>query len=273
MNRLLNKISEAAELILKAQRSKVLIVSHYDADGLAAASILTATFREAGCYTHVMIVEQLTARVIEEVHRLSSNYYLTIIADMGSNAPNDAQELEDLIVLDHHIPGDKSLGFEVNPHRLGIDGSREISAAGLAYLLARSIIGEKAIQLAPLAIVGALGDRQDAGRRFRLVGVNRVIVEEAIKYNLIRETIGLRIAGGLNRPLVRALAFTTDPFIPGITGDEGAALGFLKRIGIRVADNGKQRTIKELSREERRRLASELVKYLIGLGFPVGTYC
>lgn len=264
------EIEEAARLFLAASGKKVLIISHYDADGLAAASILASTAKRLGCYFHIVIAEQLAPKFAEEAARLSHGYDLTIMSDMGSDAPGSAKDFKNLLVLDHHTPGATPPGMEVNPHKFGFDGARDISAAGLAYLLARRVLGDKAIGLAPLAIVGALGDRQDVGERFRLTGLNKSIVEEAAKHNIVAEAIGLRISGGLDRPLVKALALTSDPFIPGITGDEAAALNFLKRIGLEVVKDGKQRTLRDLGRDERRRLASELVKYLIGAGYSVG---
>ena len=268
---LLNLVSRAAESIGSVGDRRLLLISHYDADGLAAASILVSTLSRLGFALQLVVVEQLTPTTLRSLGRLIGGYPLTLLTDLGSGALKALERIGTrIIVLDHHLPeGETTSIIEVNPHRVGIDGSRDVSSSGLAYLLSRELLSEKALKLAPLAVVGALGDRQDVGRRFRLIGINRLIVDEAVKYNLLKEGVGLRIMGGARRPLVKALAYTTDPFIPGITGDEGAALAFLSNIGIRASKNGEPRTLGDLSREERKKLASELVKHMIGSGYPV----
>ncbi|RLE88446.1 MAG: hypothetical protein DRJ96_05825 [Thermoprotei archaeon] len=271
LNELLGLVARAAETVEGAGDKRALLVSHYDADGLAAASILAHTLVTKGFAVQVVILEQLTPSSLARLERIAPSYPLVIIADMGSSALRELAKLQArVIVMDHHMPGEACEDVvEVNPHRVGVDGSREVSSAGLAYLLSKELIGESAVRHSPLAVVGALGDRQDVGRRFRLIGVNRLIVEEGVSSNLIGESIGLRIFGGARRPLIKALAYTTDPFIPGITGDESGALAFLKSIGVSPSRDGEPRTMGDLSREERKKLASALVKHLISLGYPV----
>ena len=257
---------------VEAAGGSALVVSHYDADGLAAASILARTLMKLGFAIHVVVLEQLTPAGFARLEKLAPGYPLVLLADMGSSALPQLSKLgaETVVVLDHHLPGDRAEGVEeVNPHRFGIDGSREVSSSGLAYLLARELEGERAVELAPLAVVGALGDRQDVGKGFRLIGLNRRVVEEGIEAGLLEERVDVRVFGGGSRPLVKALAYTTDPFLPGITGDEGGALAFLKSVGVEPAVEGRLRTLNELDREEKRRLASALVKLLLSAGYSV----
>ena len=271
IDELLGLVAKAAEAVEETEDRRALLVSHYDADGLAAASILAHTLATMGLAIQVIIVEQLTPNSLARLSRMAPSYSLVILADMGSRALRELAKLRTrVIVVDHHMPGEEAGGvLEVNPHRVGVDGSREVSSAGLAYLLSKELLGDSAVKYSPLAVVGALGDRQDVGRRFRLIGVNRLIVEEGASSNLLEESIGLRIFGGARRPLVKALAYTTDPFIPGVTGDESGALAFLKSIGVNPSRDGEPRTVADLSREERKKLASALVKHLISLGYPV----
>ena len=265
------KLAAAASKVEGSGRS-ALLVSHYDADGLAAASILARALTQLGFALHIVILEQLTHAGFARIEKLAPSYHLVMLVDMGSGALLELSKLktEAVVVLDHHLPG-SSVGNieEVNPHRFGIDGSREISSSGLAYLLAKELKGEEAVVLAPLAVVGALGDRQDVGRGFKLIGINHRIVEEGVEAGLLEERTDIRVFGGSSRPLVKALAYTLDPFLPGITGDESGAFAFLKDLGIEPTAGGRLRTLNELGREERKRLASALVKLLLGAGYSV----
>lgn len=263
------QLERAASTINRCDERRVLLASHYDADGLSAASILLKALAETGFVVHLIILEQITPSSFERLQALARNYPLVILSDMGSGSLKELSKLEaDVIVLDHHLPQEgRGRIVEVNPNRCGIDGSREVSSSGLAYLLARELLGERAVDFAPLAIVGALGDRQDVGERFRLTGVNRRIVREAVEAGLVEERIDLRLFGGPARPISKALAYTTDPFLPGLTGEEGSAVAFLKSINIEPAVGDRQRTLSDLTKEERRKLASELVKLMLKFGY------
>ncbi len=263
-------LATAANAIDDAKGQRALVISHYDADGLSAASITISALIARSFIVHVLILEQLTQAALSRLEGVAQGYPLILALDMGSSALPAFSRLEGrVIVLDHHQPGEKSGEvIEVNPHRFEINGSSEISSSGLAYLLAKELEGETAVKYAPLAVVGALGDRQDVGRRFKLVGLNEEIAREGVNARLLEERMELRIPGA-KRPLVKSLASMLDPFLPGITGDEGGALSFLKSIGIEPAVGENFRTLSDLKTDERKRLASELVKRLISMGYSV----
>ncbi|HDI31332.1 MAG TPA: DHH family phosphoesterase [Thermofilum sp.] len=258
---------------LKEINEPALVISHYDADGISSASIITKVLSDIGIFYQLKIVEQLTPELLDHVFSLS--YKNVFLLDMGSGVKRPSIKGKNIFILDHHTPedgssleGEDSCVYEINPYFYGIDGSTEISSSGIAYFLAKSI-SEEYVFLSSIALVGALGDRQDVGERFSLKGLNRIIVEEAKRYNLVEEKIGLRLFGPLDRPLVKALAYTFDPFIPGITGDEGGSLNFLKKLGIEISTGDKLRSLKDLSNEEMRKLATGLIKYIISMGLSV----
>ena len=49
---------------------------------------------------------------------------------------------------------------QVNPHLYGIDGATDVSGSGVAYFAAKAVNAAN-VDLAPIALVGALGDMQD----------------------------------------------------------------------------------------------------------------
>ncbi|MCX8169542.1 MAG: DHH family phosphoesterase, partial [Candidatus Methanomethyliaceae archaeon] len=158
--------------------------------------------------------------------------------------------------------------YKRQPHYFGIDGSMEISTSGVAYFLAKEI-NNKNVKLSQLAIVGALGDMQDRGERGTFIGLNSIIAKEAETAKILRTKLGLRLYGSESRPLIQCLANTMDPYLPGLTGDEGACLKFIKSLGIEPKKiDGSWKTQSDLSSEELRALISGLIKYLISTGLP-----
>ena len=115
-------------------------------------------------------------------------------------------------------------GRELNPHSFGLSGADHISGAGVTYLLARAL-DEKNEDLAPLAVLGAVGDLQDTGS-CRLVGLNEFIVEDAGRHGL-RADYDIRSFGRETRSIFKLLQYTNDPIIPSLTGDAGNAMAFM----------------------------------------------
>ncbi len=249
---------------------EVLVVSHYDADGLSSASVFITLLEDMGAPFHLRVVEQLYPRVVQEIDRLG--YDNIVFLDMGSGYKPLLAKLRArrVLVVDHHLSlGDAGKVVELNPYLAGVDASREVSAAGTTYLLFKEILPERRGDVIHLALTGALGDRQDSGPRFSLIGINGEIAEEARRLGLVEYKVGLRLFGVSQRPLVRALANTFDPFLPGLTGNEAACFDFLRKIGINPMEDGKLRMYTSLSPEEVKRLATELIKYLLSRGVPL----
>ncbi len=81
--------------------------------------------------------------------------------------------------------------MHLNPHHFGIDGAFELVAAGTVYSVVRHM-GDNA-DLAGLALVGAMGDRQ------AMIGANRSILDEAISMRGRRNQAWSEDVGGWTR--------------------------------------------------------------------------
>jgi RecJ-like exonuclease len=105
-----------------------------------------------------------------------------------------------------------------------------------------------------------------------LGGMNEMIVQEAVKEGILTVEKDLIFFGRETRPIHRMLANTTTPFIPGISGEEGNSLAFLKNLNIEPRNGEKWRALRDLSDDEKRRLCTALADYLLskGLRFDVG---
>jgi RecJ-like exonuclease len=174
-----------------------------------------------------------------------------------------------LVILDHHQPvGESAADFRhVNPHVFGIDGSRDLSSAGIAYFVAKAL--DKAnMDLAAVAVVGALGDLQDKYEKRRLGGPNALILEDAEANGCLRTETDLMFFGRETRPIHKALACTTTPFIAGLSGEEDRSLALLASLGITTKKGEKWRALRDLSEDEKKRLFNALTDYMVSRGLP-----
>ncbi|HOK59269.1 MAG TPA: DHH family phosphoesterase, partial [Methanothrix sp.] len=153
------------------------IISHLDADGITSASIMASALGKADIEYDMVFTRQID----EEVLGRDYSGDIIVYTDLGSGYINDilrAYPDRRMLIVDHHHPliAQDRIGdvVQLNPHLIGMDGAIDISGSGMAFLAAMSISEENS-RLAPLAIVGAVGDMQDSQHR-KLVGLNRDII-------------------------------------------------------------------------------------------------
>lgn len=249
-----------AERIRKSR--EVLVVSHIDADGLTAAGIMCTALGRMGRPYRARFLKKLDQEALEGIADEASGR-LVVFTDLGSGALASIKALGiDAVVTDHHRPAPEEYPYHVNPHLYGLNGATEISGAGVAYLLALQL-GDN-VDLGTLAIVGAVGDLQDM-RTNALVGVNRQVLELAAPYVAFEKD--LKLFGRQTRPVYKLLQYSSDPFIPGLTGCEDACIAFIEGAGIPVRTEGWRRWI-DLRPEEKRTLTSRLFQYCLACGMP-----
>ena len=255
---MLDRVWKAAELIKKHAHSSIEIVSHMDADGVCAAAIISKALDRLGIKHNVKFVRMLYREVVEELDPAD----LTIFTDLGSSQLQNVREkfiTHDVIIADHHEPNGTEGWQELvhlNAHRCGLDGVQEISGAGMAYLITREL-DRNNLDLSALAIVGAIGDIQNAWGK--LLGYNRQIAGEGIESRVLEQKIDLMFYGRHSRPIFKALALFSDPPIPGISNSAAGCMSLLKDLGIPSKSNEGWRRPVDLTLEEKQRLASELV--------------
>jgi len=214
------------------RKETVRLISHLDCDGIAACSIMVKVLNQLGMRYSISIVKSLSAELISELSRESYKYI--VFTDLGSGQLDLIRgKLDDrtILILDHHIPSTKEKLdniLHVNPHLFGIDGSKEISGAGVVYLFAREI-DQRHENMAHIGVIGALGDVQESNG---FMAMNDEILQTAIKKKKIQVDRGLRLFGIQSRALYKVLQYSTDPFIPGVSGSESGAIQFLQSLGI-----------------------------------------
>ena len=271
VERFLSTAMEASKVILETVQKDgfIHVFSHLDADGVAAAGIIgKALYRLDGKF-RIRITQQLNEKIVSEI--AAAKPQLVIFTDFGSGyleLLNQKIPNCKVLILDHHqINGSVSnLNFvQVNPHMFGIDGATDVSGSGVAYFVAKGVNREN-VDLAPVALVGALGDMQDKYEQRSLRCLNEMIVDDAVAAGLLKVEKDLTFFGRETRPIYKMLATTTNPFIPGLSGEEDKALAFLASIDIPLKQGDKPRALCDLNDNERKRLCSALADHLLSKG-------
>ena len=255
-----DKISDC----VKTKKS-IFVTTHIDCDGLTSGSIVTKALIRLDAKCTVRTSKEFSKNIIESFKTDSRDFH--IITDLGGGfAKNLNHALGDnWIVLDHHQIPDEELDNQnvINAWKYGMDGGVEICAGGMAYL-ASMALDEKNSDLSAIAVVSALGDRQDQGERKSLTGMNFEIANTARVMDLVDIDLDLLLVGRETRSLPDALAFTSHPFIEGLTWNRDACLSLLNSSGIQLKDGGRWRVPAELDEEEKRSVIESITKFTSG---------
>lgn len=260
LDSLLGQAKKAAALV-KSYSDTIRVFGQYDADGITATSIFVKMLLREGKSFHVSIYKQLTRANQLKVAEATEG--LLVFLDFGSGQLGFLNSLRDkkIIIIDHHQPqgAPESHIIQVNPIEFKIMGS--ISSSGTSYLVSKAVDNSNK-DLAELAVIGAIGDSQaeSSGDGWGLDGVNKIILKDAVEANKISSIKGLRVWGRTTRPIYKALEYSIDPFIPGVSGSQMGAVAFLQQTGIELKrEDGSWRTLSDLSVEEQKKLASGII--------------
>jgi RecJ-like exonuclease len=255
-----DKISDC----IKSNKS-IFVTTHLDCDGLTSGSIITKALIREGAKCTVRTSKEFSKNIAESFKTDSRDFH--IITDLGGGFANtlDKELNDNWMVLDHHQIPDEELDNQnvINSWKFGIDGGTEICAGGMAYL-ASMALDEKNSDLSSIAVVSALGDRQDQGEKKSFTGKNFEIANIARDKGLVEIDLDLLLVGRETRPLPEALAFTSQPFIEGLTWNRGACLSLLNSSGIQLKEEGRWRVPAELNEEEKRQVIESITKFTSG---------
>lgn len=250
--------------LIKSKKS-ITVITHIDCDGLTSGSIMTKALIRAGASCTVRTAKEFSKGVIENIKNDKRDFH--IVTDLGGGF---AKELDSALgdnwfVLDHHqIPEEEYENQRVmNAWKYGIDGGTEICAGGMAFLAAKSL-DEKNSDLSAIAVVSALGDRQDQGEKKSFTGKNFEISNIAKELGLVEVDLDLLLVGRETRPLPDALAFTSQPFIEGLTWNRDACLSLLNASGIKLKEGSRWRVPAELNEDEKRKVIETITRFTSG---------
>jgi len=268
------KLSARADLCAVRLRAadSVHLVSHIDADGITSAAIMSLSFERAGISYTAEFVKKLDERIMNRL--LEEKHELIVFTDLGSAMPDFIVDNGmDTIIADHHQPNGRpeniatnseTLPHHMNPHLFGANGGFEISGSGVSYILANAL-GDNT-DLAGLAIVGAIGDMQN--RKYgKLISLNKEILEQGVEAGVLMNAPDLSLFGKQTRPIYKMLQYSSEPYLPGLTGEEEACIRFLQNAGVGYDQREGAKLWIELSKEEQVRVISALMKFCQDRGF------
>ena len=243
---LTKKVSDCA-----VSGTPISVVTHVDCDGLATGAILAKAAIRAGARCSVHTLKEFN---VESTKSLTKSVF-NIIADVGTGLSNELDTTvgDNWMMVDHHQITKTEMDNErvFNAWKYGIDGGSEACSAAMAYMVAVAL-DSRNVDLAPIAVIAALGDRQDLGTQRSLLGKNSEISAKAIEMGLLKVDNDLLLAGRETRALRDALAYTTRPFIEGLTWNPMACEELLKKAKIETKSGGRYRVVSELDEEEKR---------------------
>ena len=247
--------------------NEVAIITHLDADGIIAGSIMAMAFRRMGARYSVRAVSDMNSSVVENMKADGRDFY--VITDLGGGwASNLRKALDDKwVIIDHHEITEEEIltdddGQILNPWKFGIDGGRDVSAGGMAYMVA-STLDLKNRDLSAIAVVSAVADTQDQGDKRSFFGLNAEILKTAQSLGLVSVDLDIILTGRETRPPHEALAYTLFHYIDGLTWNREACYLLLKNAGIKLKDNGgRWRVLAEFSQEEKSAIVEAVAKFV-----------
>jgi single-stranded-DNA-specific exonuclease len=248
---------DAASLLLSLPSSRrVRVVSHYDADGIAAAGVLCTAVYRAGYEFHASLMRNPFTKGFDRLK--SEHNELIVFSDMGSGQIETIESLGcKAIILDHHqyvtTQTSKNI-IQINANLFGADGNYEVSGATLSYLFATAVDPANE-DLAPLALAGATGDKQFIGG---VRGLNKNILQNALQKGFLTEQTAIKLYG---ETIADALYYSVDPYYPGLSGKSEKIKTMLEQLHIQ-----KTASLEEISSGAMMKIQSYLLFLLIKAG-------
>src|SRR5918992_536768 len=248
----------------------VAIITHLDADGITAGSIMAMALRRMGARYSVRAISEINSSVVESMKADGRDFY--VITDLGGGWASSLRKALDnkWVIIDHHEITEQEIRTEdedsqiLNPWKFGIDGGREVSSGGMAYMVA-SVLDSRNRDLSDIAIVSAVADRQDQGDKRSFFGLNAEILKTAQSLGLVNVDLDIILTGRETRPPHEALAYTLSHYIDGLTWKSEACYLLLKNAGIKLKDNeGRWRVLAEFSEEEKSAIVEAVAKFVGG---------
>lgn len=264
------RIKEAVDALNQIDKAETFrVISHLDSDGICAASILSKALNLEKRKYSLSIVQQLDEKTLSSLAEESYKYF--IFTDIGSGQLDLIIKYlkgRNIFILDHHEPVAEATDniMHVNPHLFGINGSNEISGAGVVYLFAEKL-NPKLEEFAHIALIGAIGDIQDEGGGFS--ELNKGFIGKAVEKGKLKVIKGLKLFGAQTRPLYKLLEYSSSPSIPGVSGSESGAIQFLRQLGIEPKDGNQWRKLVNLTQPEIERLTDGIIMKLLESDTPV----
>ena len=224
----------------------VEIVSHFDTDGITSATIMMNALKRLDKKFSLKIVKSLTKEFIYSLDKNKTILFLDLAS--GSLEEISNANLKKVFILDHHELSTEEIPKNVeiiNPH---LFSGESLSSSALTYLFCKKL-DKKNEEFVKLAVLGMVGDMLSEGVDFFKEDIKKSVEVQMKRGILIYPS---------TRPVNKVLEFSSDPFIPEVTGNPLGVLDLLRESGI-SPENKRYKTLLELDDDETERLVTSIV--------------
>ncbi len=182
------QIRKAVQRIKQAlkKKEKIIVYGDYDTDGICATAILWEALHQlkAKALPFIPKREEGYGLRVERIEEMAEEgVKLIITVDQGIVAYSQVERANklglDVIITDHHVPGEKK------PQALVIVHTTKLAGCGVAWFLAKHLQNKKKIDL-DLVTIGTITDMVS------LIGANRSLVKYGLKEVQKTKRPGLR---------------------------------------------------------------------------------
>ena len=198
-------MSVAVELLARAVREKrpILVHGDYDVDGQCAAAMLTRVLRSAGGTVHPFVPHRIRdgydfgSAGLAEAQRVGAKLIITCDCGITANPAVSAARAAgiDVIVTDHHLPGDElpPANAVLDPRRADCESEdKNLCGTGVAFKLAQALVPVLGLSPnLPLHFLDYVGLATIADV-VPLIGENRILVRYGLKKLADSRWVGLR---------------------------------------------------------------------------------
>jgi single-stranded-DNA-specific exonuclease len=240
------KICEVAGSFIERTKDKeILVVSHFDTDGISSATIAIKALRRMDRTFSVKIVKSLEREFILGLPKDKVILFLDLASSSFSHMEDAG--LSDVFILDHHEVSSEVPSF-VNIVNSQLHDKEKLSGAGITYLFFKEI-DEENIDSSKIAVLGMIGDRMEK----EIEKITNGIVSDG---EIVKKRGPLIYPS--TRPLNRTLEFCSSPYIPEVTGDIRGVLELLREAGLGLP-NGGYPSLLDLDEEEMGKLTTAIM--------------
>jgi len=199
---LMKSMAQAVARIKRAisGKEKILIYGDYDVDGISATALLSTVLKRLKADVDTFIPSRLedgyglSAQNISSIHKRGIELIITV--DCGITAIVEVDILNslgiDIIITDHHTPGDKLPDTDIilNPLQEGCSyPDKNLAGVGVAFKLASGLLGKDDNWLYEQLDLVSLGTVADV---VPLIGENRILVKNGLSELTHTKKEGLR---------------------------------------------------------------------------------
>tara|TARA_Y100000310_G_scaffold134635_1_gene133552 strand:- start:1872 stop:3212 length:1341 start_codon:yes stop_codon:yes gene_type:complete len=242
-----NQISKLAKKFIEISKDEeVLVISHFDTDGITSAAIMIQSLKRLDKKFSLKIIKNLEREFIEKLPKNKTLLFLDLAS--GSLETLSKLDSKNIFIIDHHEINENQIPNNVEIINPELHDKQKISSSGLTYLFCKEL-NEENKEFAKLAIIGMIGDMLEKD----IDKMNNGILNDGE----IRIRKGALIFPS-TRPLNRVLEYSSNPYIPGVTGNIKGVLELMRDANLSPTQKGYP-SLLELNKDEMEDLVTAIM--------------